>query len=240
MFRHLRIQSPERSSRALPAALLALAASGCGRQFDLGEIAQLLEQNGGESAAAQPLGGTVLLSSVDDIDVVVSDATVSPPEPTPDSLPTALGDVDGDGFGDWIQGDTLFYGAPRPEGERLEIRDRTRFRFELAGNGSAAASAREALASVGLDRRLSHYPKQLSGGEKQRVAIERAFVTRPEVLFADEPTGNLDTASGARVADLLFGLNRQAQTTLVLVTHERALASRCDRTIEIDGGRLVA
>ncbi len=84
-----------------------------------------------------------------------------------------------------------------------------------------------------------HYPKQLSGGEKQRVAIARAFVTRPDVLFADEPTGNLDTASGERVAELLFSLNRQAGTTLVLVTHERVLADRCDRILEMAGGRLV-
>jgi len=112
--------------------------------------------------------------------------------------------------------------------------------LELAGDAQVRERAREALASVGLERRLSHYPKQLSGGEKQRVAIARAFVRRPQVLFADEPTGNLDTASGARVADLLFGLNRQAGTTLVLVTHERSLAGRCDRIVEIDGGRLVS
>lgn len=111
--------------------------------------------------------------------------------------------------------------------------------LELAGRDDAAARAREALDSVGLAPRLSHYPKQLSGGEKQRVAIARAFVTRPAVLFADEPTGNLDTASGERVAGLLFGLNRQARTTLVLVTHERNLASRCDRVLEIVAGRLV-
>jgi putative ABC transport system ATP-binding protein len=112
--------------------------------------------------------------------------------------------------------------------------------LELAGDPRAAASAREVLTAVGLDRLLSHYPKQLSGGEKQRVAIARAFVTRPAVLFADEPTGNLDTASGERVADLLFELNRGARTTLVLVTHERVLAARCDRIVEIVGGRLVA
>ncbi len=111
--------------------------------------------------------------------------------------------------------------------------------LELAGRADAAVRAREVLDAVGLTSRLSHYPKQLSGGEKQRVAIARAFVTRPEVLFADEPTGNLDTASGERVADLLFGLNRQARTTLVLVTHERDLARRCDRVIEIVAGRLV-
>ncbi|CAG0944220.1 sulfonate transport system ATP-binding protein [Gammaproteobacteria bacterium] len=112
--------------------------------------------------------------------------------------------------------------------------------LELAGERQAAGRAREVLASVGLERRLAHYPKQLSGGEKQRVAIARAFVTQPEVLFADEPTGNLDTASGERIAGLLFGLNRQAGTTLVLVTHERELAARCDRVLELVGGRLQA
>jgi len=112
--------------------------------------------------------------------------------------------------------------------------------LELSGTPQAAARAREVLASVGLGQRLAHYPKQLSGGEKQRVAIARAFVTHPEVLFADEPTGNLDTASGARIAELLFGLNRQAGTTLVLVTHERSLADRCDRVLEIIGGRMQA
>jgi putative ABC transport system ATP-binding protein len=110
--------------------------------------------------------------------------------------------------------------------------------LELAADPDARARAQEALASVGLQRRMAHYPKQLSGGEKQRVAIARAFVTRPQVLFADEPTGNLDTASGERIADLLFGLNARASTTLVLVTHERVLAERCARVIEIVGGRL--
>lgn len=112
--------------------------------------------------------------------------------------------------------------------------------LELAGDAGARSKAREVLGSVGLEHRLSHYPKQLSAGEKQRVAIARAFVTRPQVLFADEPTGNLDSASGARIADLLFGLNQQAHTTLVLVTHERDLAVRCDRTIELNAGRVVA
>ena len=101
-------------------------------------------------------------------------------------------------------------------------------------------TAREVLTNVGLAERVAHYPKQLSGGEKQRVAIARAFVTRPEILFADEPTGNLDTASGERVADLLFELNRQSHTTLVLVTHDRTLAARCDRTLELEAGRLVS
>jgi putative ABC transport system ATP-binding protein len=112
--------------------------------------------------------------------------------------------------------------------------------LELAGLPDAGQAARRALGEVGLGARLGHYPRQLSGGEQQRVALARAFVGRPDVLFADEPTGNLDTATGARVAELLFGLNQAAGTTLVLVTHERELARRCDRVLELDAGRLVA
>jgi putative ABC transport system ATP-binding protein len=113
--------------------------------------------------------------------------------------------------------------------------------LELAGASSSGAAerAKEALVSVGLERRTTHYPKQLSGGEKQRVAIARAFVTGPSILFADEPTGNLDTASGDRVTDLLFSLNEQSNTTLVLVTHDRELAKRCDRIIELEAGRML-
>jgi putative ABC transport system ATP-binding protein len=110
---------------------------------------------------------------------------------------------------------------------------------ELRGDPDAAALARELLARVGLERRARHYPRQLSGGEQQRVAIARAFASRPEVLFADEPTGNLDTATGARVIELLFELNREFGATLILVTHDQALAGRCRRTIQLDGGRIV-
>ena len=111
--------------------------------------------------------------------------------------------------------------------------------LELAGEAKAATLARETLANIGLGARLGHYPRQLSGGEQQRVAIARAFVTRPEVLFADEPTGNLDTATGERIGQLLFDLNAEARTTLVLVTHQRELAERCDRTIQLVAGRIV-
>jgi putative ABC transport system ATP-binding protein len=111
--------------------------------------------------------------------------------------------------------------------------------LELAGADDAQKPAREILGLVGLGDRLGHYPRQLSGGEQQRVAIARAFVSRPAVLFADEPTGNLDTATGSAIADLLFGLNAQSGTTLVLVTHDERLAARCGRRIGLAGGRMV-
>jgi len=111
--------------------------------------------------------------------------------------------------------------------------------LELTGRADARSTAREVLGRVGLAERVGHYPRQLSGGEQQRVAIARAFVTRPDVLFADEPTGNLDTATGERIMDLLFGLNAATGATLVLVTHDLALASRCGRVIRLDAGRVV-
>ena len=111
--------------------------------------------------------------------------------------------------------------------------------LELAEQEDAASRARVALDSVGLGSRTGHYPRQLSGGEKQRVAIARAFVTQPSVLFADEPTGNLDAASGDRISKLLFDMNKQSGTTLVLVTHDKTLAARCDRVMELEAGRFV-
>ena len=111
--------------------------------------------------------------------------------------------------------------------------------LELGGRRDARQTAAAALAQVGLTPRMAHYPKQLSGGEQQRVAIARAFVTHPAVLFADEPTGNLDTVTGKRITDLLFDLNRSSRSTLVLVTHDRGLARRCDRVLELDAGHTV-
>jgi len=111
--------------------------------------------------------------------------------------------------------------------------------LELARRGDARAASLEVLARVGLAGRVGHYPRQLSGGEQQRVAIARAFVTRPDVLFADEPTGNLDAATGERIMELLFGLNAETGATLVLVTHDQALAARCGRVIRLDAGRVV-
>jgi putative ABC transport system ATP-binding protein len=112
--------------------------------------------------------------------------------------------------------------------------------LELAGAPDAARRAREWLDRVGLSRRTTHYPKQLSGGEQQRVAIARAFSGEPKLLLADEPTGNLDAATGADVADLMFRLNSERRTTLVLVTHDPAIASRCARRLSLASGRLVA
>lgn len=109
---------------------------------------------------------------------------------------------------------------------------------ELKGDSQAQEKASEVLRRVGLAHRFSHYPSQLSGGEQQRVAIARAFASTAEVLFADEPTGNLDTATGAHIIDLIFELNEEFGTTLVLVTHDAPLADRCTRSITIDSGEL--
>lgn len=109
---------------------------------------------------------------------------------------------------------------------------------ELAGRKDAEKQAKELLATVGLAERLTHYPNQLSGGEQQRVAIARAFIGTPKILFADEPTGNLDKGTGGKVEALLFELNREFNTTLVMVTHDQQLAGRCERVFEMDAGQL--
>jgi len=111
--------------------------------------------------------------------------------------------------------------------------------LELSGDKNAKAAATALLYRVGLSHRLSHTPKQLSGGEQQRVALARAFVTKPAILFADEPTGNLDSKTGATIIDLLFELNLENKTTLILVTHDHGLAARCQRTIQLDAGCMV-
>ena len=110
---------------------------------------------------------------------------------------------------------------------------------ELRGNSKAAARAKELLDQVGLAERMRHYPMQLSGGEQQRVSLARAFINEPDVLFADEPTGNLDDETGARIEELIFSLNRSAQTTLVVVTHDMELARRTGRILQLKGGEIV-
>lgn len=112
--------------------------------------------------------------------------------------------------------------------------------LELRGDKSAQSKARQFLQRVGLEARLQHYPQQLSGGEQQRVAIARAFASEPQILFADEPTGNLDSATGARIIELLFELNSAQGTTLILITHEERLAQLCRRRIEIAAGSIVS
>ena len=111
--------------------------------------------------------------------------------------------------------------------------------LELAGIGGADKTAQDMLERVGLGERTHHYPKQLSGGEQQRVAIARAFVREPKLLFADEPTGNLDSATGAQIIDLMFELNRERQATLRLVTHDEAISRRCGRALRLAAGRLL-
>ncbi len=120
----------------------------------------------------------------------------------------------------------------------LTARENVMLPLELAGHRDADTSATALLTRVGLRQRARHYPRQLSGGEQQRVAIARAFAMAPPLLFADEPTGNLDRESGLRIADLLFEFNRERGTTLVLVTHDQTLAERCDRVLAMSGGKL--
>ena len=112
--------------------------------------------------------------------------------------------------------------------------------LELAGVKNARSLSQDIIKQVGLEDRWTHYPSQLSGGEKQRVAIARAFAIEPAVLFADEPTGNLDSRTGSTIMQLMFDLNRDSSTTLVLVTHDQSLAERCERILSLDGGLLVS
>jgi len=121
----------------------------------------------------------------------------------------------------------------------LTALENTLLPLEVMGKENPVERAKNLLARVGLSEREKHYPNQLSGGEQQRVAIARAFATQPEVLFADEPTGNLDTVTGEKIISLLFEMNKEFKTTLVMVTHDQQLASRCDRCIHLESGRIV-
>ena len=201
-----------------------------------------------------------LLTILDDINLGVSEgetvALVGPSGAGKTTLLALLAGLDNPSEGDvWLCGENL---SQESEDGRAKLRgkhvgfvfqsfhlvpsltavENVMLPLELTNAADVRKRATEALESVGLDARKSHYPRQLSGGEKQRVAIARAFVSKPSILFADEPTGNLDTASGDRVSGLLFDLNKQFGTTLVLVTHDLTLAQRCDRILEIEGGKL--
>ncbi len=123
--------------------------------------------------------------------------------------------------------------------DSLNAQENVMLPLELEGHADARQRARALLERVGLGQRLTHYPRQLSGGEQQRVAIARAFAAEPDVLFADEPTGNLDSHTGERISDLLFQLNQECGTTLVLVTHDERLAHRCQRLIRLEAGHLI-
>ncbi len=123
--------------------------------------------------------------------------------------------------------------------ENLTALENVMLPLELGAQSEREKLAREALQQVGLAERMSHFPNQLSGGEQQRVALARAFVTRPQILFADEPTGNLDRATGHEISDLLFALQEKFHTTLVLVTHDETLAARCQQHYRLEEGRLV-
>ena len=191
--------------------------------------------NRGETAAivgASGSGKSTLLSLMAGLD--------TPSEGGVDILGTALNALDEDGraklrgalVGFVFQNFQLLPALTALENVMLPL--------ELSGHADPESAARDILGKVGLEARLQHYPRQLSGGEQQRVAIARAFVVDPAVLFADEPTGNLDTDTGRAIADLLFDLNATRGTTLVLVTHDERLAARCQRQLRLNAGRLLA
>ena len=228
-------------SHDMPAAVQALRAEGLGKRVPLpsGQLT-ILDGVGftiakGEAVAivgASGSGKSTLLSLLAGLDTP-SDGTVSL-----EGAPLSALDEDGrakvrgEKVGFVFQSFQLLPSLTALENVMLPL--------ELRGDADAQGPARAILAQVGLAERLGHYPRQLSGGEQQRVALARAFVTRPAVLFADEPTGNLDTTTGQAIVDLLFELNRVAGTTLVLVTHDERLAARCGRVLRLDSGRLVS
>jgi len=228
-------------SHDLPAAAQALRAEGLGKRVPLpsGQLT-ILDGVGftiakGEAVAivgASGSGKSTLLSLLAGLDVPSAGSV------TLDGAPLSALDEDGrakvrgEKVGFVFQSFQLLPSLTALENVMLPL--------ELRGDDDAEGPARAILAQVGLAERLGHYPRQLSGGEQQRVALARAFVTRPAVLFADEPTGNLDTTTGQAIVDLLFELNRVAGTTLVLVTHDERLAARCGRVLRLDSGRLVS
>jgi len=152
---------------------------------------------------------------------------------------TALEHLDEDGLANLRAANVGFVFQSFQLLESLSALENVMLPLELAGKDYASGAAQTWLEKVGLAHRLEHYPAQLSGGEQQRVAVARAFASSPKILFADEPTGSLDTQTGEQIADLLFDLNREFGTTLVLVTHDPELAARCERQIRIEAGEVV-
>ena len=191
--------------------------------------------NRGETAAiigASGSGKSTLLSLMAGLD--------TPSEGDVDILGTALNALDEDGRAKLRGASVGFVFQNFQLLPALTALENVMLPLELNGHADPESAARDILGKVGLAERLQHYPRQLSGGEQQRVAIARAFVVNPAVLFADEPTGNLDTDTGRAIADLLFELNATRGTTLVLVTHDERLAARCQRQLRLNAGRLVA
>ena len=191
--------------------------------------------NRGETAAiigASGSGKSTLLSLMAGLD--------TPSEGDVDILGTALNALDEDGRAKLRGASVGFVFQNFQLLPALTALENVMLPLELSGHADPESAARDILGKVGLAERLQHYPRQLSGGEQQRVAIARAFVVNPAVLFADEPTGNLDTDTGRAIADLLFELNATRGTTLVLVTHDERLAARCQRQLRLNAGRLVA
>ena len=191
--------------------------------------------NPGETAAivgASGSGKSTLLSLMAGLD--------TPSEGGVDILGTALNALDEDGRAKLRGASVGFVFQNFQLLPALTAMENVMLPLELSGHADPESAARDILEKVGLAERLQHYPRQLSGGEQQRVAIARAFVVDPAVLFADEPTGNLDTDTGRAIADLLFELNANRGTTLVLVTHDERLAARCQRQLRLNAGRLVA
>jgi putative ABC transport system ATP-binding protein len=234
----LRAEVPAVRNRAAPAALRA---EGLGKRVPLpsGEL-MILDDIGFEIAqgdtvaivGASGSGKSTLLSLLAGLDTPSSGSVTLDGETLSALDEDGRARVRGEKVGFVFQSFQLLPSLTALENVMLPL--------ELRGDADVESPARLILEKVGLGERLGHYPRQLSGGEQQRVALARAFVTRPSLLFADEPTGNLDTNTGQAIIELLFALNAETGTTLVLVTHDEHLAVRCGRILRLDGGRLVA
>jgi putative ABC transport system ATP-binding protein len=197
--------------------------SGVSFELERGETAAIVGASGS--------GKSTLLALMAGLDI--------PSEGGVDILGTALNSLDEDGRAKLRGASVGFVFQNFQLLPALTALENVMLPLELSGHPDPETASRDILGKVGLADRLGHYPRQLSGGEQQRVAIARAFVVNPAVLFADEPTGNLDTDTGRAIADLLFDLNTTRGTTLVLVTHDERLAARCQRQLRLEAGRLL-